>query len=448
MSPVRKTLFVKLLLIILGGLLIGALYLLLLKALPKYAARVPYIALLFAVDLLTYRYLSPLWRNYRNWIRASIAVIWWLPLGILLFFLFGSVFIPMPEMAKFLRIYLPGFALVFFLSKSILLVSLIPSFILLLIQKISAGFKRRRSYSVEIKFLKQMGLFFGSLALAGLLVGSTVWVYRFKTHRIELSIQNLPAAFEGLRIVQLSDIHLGSWLSSKPLQKAVDQVNALNPDIIVFTGDLVNYSTSEVRGFEQVLAQLKAPMGIYTILGNHDYGDYISWKKPEEKEANLQQLVDFYDSLSWKLLRNESFRIEKDGASLLIAGVENWSATTRFKKYGDLYKTMENTPYADVNVLLSHDPTHWETEVSKDFTEFDITLSGHTHGMQMGIEAFGWKWSPARYLYDNWAGLASVDVPGNRRSYLYVNRGLGHIAYPGRVGILPEITLLTLKKAE
>ena len=448
MNPARKSLFLKLLLVLSGGLLIVALYYLLLISLPKYAARVPYIALLFVVDLLIYHHLSPLWKNCRKSIRASIAVFWWAPMGVLLFFLFGSVIFPMTEMDKFLRIYLPGFALVFYLSKTILLVSLIPSFILLLIQKISAGFKRRETLSGGIKFFKQMGLFLGSLALAGLLVGSTVWVYRFKTHRIELSIKNLPAAFEGLRIVQLSDIHLGSWLSSKPLQKAVDQANALNPDIIVFTGDLVNYSTSEVRGFEQVLAQLEAPMGIYTILGNHDYGDYITWKKPEEKEANLQQLLDFYDSIGWKLLRNESFRIEKDSASMLIAGVENWSATSRFKKYGDLYKTMENTSFADVNILLSHDPTHWETEVSKDFTDFDLTLSGHTHGMQMGIEAFGLKWSPARYLYDNWAGLTSVDLPGDRKSYLYINRGLGHIAYPGRVGILPEITLITLKKAE
>jgi predicted MPP superfamily phosphohydrolase len=416
------------------------------SALPKYAVRVPLLAVLFVVDLLVLMYLSKLWQNLGKGWKLVIQIFWWFPFAILVLFLFGSVAIPLASMNKFLRIYLPGIAIIFFLVKTVLIISLIPAFILSILRYGIWRFKDQVVFSGGINFFKKMGIFLGSLALAGLLVGSTVWVYKFKTHRIELSVKNLPDAFEGLRIVQLSDIHLGSWLSNKPLQRAVDQVNELNPDIIVFTGDMVNYSTSEVRGFENVLAQLKAPLGIYAILGNHDYGDYVSWKTPDEKEENLRQMVDFFDSLGWKLLRNSTAEIEKDSATLLIAGVENWSATSRFKKYGDLEMTMTNVSYGDLNILLSHDPTHWETEVSKDYTQFDLTLSGHTHGMQMGIEAFGLKWSPARYLYDNWAGLASVDLPGGRKSYLYVNRGLGHIAYPGRLGILPEITLLTFSR--
>lgn len=443
----HKSLYVKLIIVLAVSILIVSLYFLLQTALPKYAARVPMLGMLLVFDYFVFRYISPLWKNYRLIWQIIFGILWWVPVATLFLFLFGSAAVPLNLMDKTFRVYVPGLAFIFYLGKTVLFAFLMPSFILSLIQSIFTGFARKRNLVAGIKFFKQMGIFFGSLAFAGLLVGSTVWVYKFRTHRFELSINNLPSALEGLRIVQLSDIHLGSWLSAKPLQKAVDQVNALSPDIIVFTGDIVNYSSSEIRGFEKVLAQLKAPLGIYAILGNHDYGDYVSWNSPEAKEENLRQLIGFYDSLGWNLLRNSSARIEKEGGSVLIAGVENWSATARFRRYGDMEKTTSGVTYGDVNLLLSHDPTHWETEVSRDYPAFDLTLSGHTHGMQMGIEAFGLKWSPARYLYDNWAGLTSVNVPGNRKSYLYVNRGLGHIAYPGRVGILPEITLITLKKA-
>ena len=446
MDNKRKSLLTKLILFLVGCISLVVLFFLLKSTLPKYAARVPLIAVLFAVDLMVFLYLSSLWRNLRKRWRVTIAVVWWMPLIALILFLIGSVVFPLASMNDILSTCLPGFSIIFFLAKIVLIIFLIPSLILSAIQQAFHGNDSRGYLSGGIKFFKRMGIFFGSLALAGLLVGSTVWVYKFKIHRIEVSIKNLPEAFEGLRVVQLSDIHLGSWLNIKPLQRAVDEANALNPDIIVFTGDMVNYSTAEVRGFESTLAQLHAPLGIYAILGNHDYGDYVSWNSTREKEENLQQLVEFYDKLGWKLLRNETVTIKKDSATLLIAGVENWSATSRFKKYGDLKKTMENVSYGDLNILLSHDPTHWETEVSKDYPKFDLTLSGHTHGMQLGIEAFGLKWSPARYLYDHWAGLTSVVTPGGHKSYMYVNRGLGHIAYPGRVGILPEITLLTISR--
>lgn len=439
----RKSLLIKLILLLVGSFSLVLLFFLMQSAMPKYAARVPLLAVLFVVDLLVLRYLSKLWQNLGKGWKLTIQLFWWLPFADLVFSLVISVAIPLDSMNTFLRVYLPGIAIIFFLVKTILIIALIPAFVLSILRLGFWRFKRKDLFLNGLKFFKKMGILLGSLALAGLLVGSTVWVYKFKTHRVEVSIKNLPPAFDGLRIVQLSDIHLGSWLSNKPLQRAVDQVDDLNPDIIVFTGDMVNYSTSEVRGFENVLAQLKAPLGIYAILGNHDYGDYTTWKSREEKEENLQQMVDFFDTLGWQLLRNSTVEIEKDTARLLIAGVENWSATSRFKKYGNLEKTMQDVPYGDLNILLSHDPTHWETEVSKDYPEFDLTLSGHTHGMQMGIEAFGLKWSPARYIYDNWAGLTSVNLPDGRKSYLYVNRGLGHIAYPGRVGILPEITLIT-----
>ncbi len=322
MDKKRKSLLTKIILSAVGILSIVVLFFLLKSATPKYAARVPLLVVLFAADLMLFLYLSKLWLNLRKLWRVSIAVVWWLPLIVLILFLFGSAVFPLATMNDILRTYLPGFSLIFFLAKTVLIIFLIPSLILSAIQVAFYGNDSKGKLSGGIKFFKRMGIFFGSLALAGLLVGSTVWVYKFKVHRINVSIKNLPEAFEGLRVVQLSDIHLGSWLSIKPLQRAVNQANALDPDIIVFTGDMVNYSTSEVRGFESTLAQLHAPMGIFAILGNHDYGDYVSWKSNEEKEENLQQMVDFYDKLGWKLLRNETVTIKKDSATLLMAGVE------------------------------------------------------------------------------------------------------------------------------
>jgi len=377
------------------------LYFLLRHSLPKYAGRVPFLLVLFAIDYLLYRSLLPSWQNLRSVVRVVFALLWWMPIVVLTLFLASTALVPMQEMGSFFRIFFPGFALMAFIAKFIMLIPLLPAFLIRFADFFSNLFGRRLPSSVKRTFItfKKMGIFFGSLAFAGLLVGSTIWVYKFKTHRISISIQNLPDSLEGLRIVQLSDIHLGSWLNVSPLRKAVEQVNALKPDIIVFTGDMVNYSTAEVRGFESTLAGLKAPLGIYAILGNHDYGDYVSWNTDEEKEKNLQQLVAFYNSMGWILLRNETSVIERNGGSILLAGVENWSATARFRKYGDLHQTMKGAGLKDVNILLSHDPTHWEAEVSERFPEFDLTLSGHTHGMQMGIEAFGVKMETRQVIF-------------------------------------------------
>jgi predicted MPP superfamily phosphohydrolase len=189
---------------------------------------------------------------------------------------------------------------------------------------------------------------------------------------------------------------------------------------------------------------MKAPMGVYGILGNHDYGDYTSWDSDSAKMQNMIDLELFYSKIGWKLLRNQSDLIFVDSASLLLAGVENWSATSRFRKYGDMQTTLDGYQEADLNILLSHDPTHWDAEVTGIYPQFDLTLSGHTHGMQMGIETAGIKWSPAQYIYKEWAGLYPYKTASGEINHLYVNRGLGHIGYPGRVGILPEITLIIL----
>lgn len=426
--------------------LFSVLYVLLLTALPKYAGRLPLMLLLGMLDWFLYLDIRRYLKLKLNTSGVIFAIFWWLPMLLLLAFLIATTFVPIQELPAWPRNLFPGIAIIGYLVKMVLVAFFVPAYLftagMLLFNRITG--KKATWPGITTNVFKKMGIFFGSLAFAGLIIGSTVWVYKFKIHRINLAIASMPPELNNLRIVQLSDIHLGSWMSTRPLQRAVDSVNALNPDIIVFTGDLVNYSTAEVKGFESILARLKARIEIYAITGNHDYGDYTTWPSPEAKQQNFDDLVAFYKQLGWKLLLNDVDYINVDSARILIAGVENWSSTARFKRYGDLAKTMKNHEFADVNILLSHDPTHWEAEVFKQYPEFDLTLAGHTHGMQMGIEAFGLRWSPAQYVYKHWAGLARYHQPDGSISNLYVNRGLGHIAYPGRVGILPEITLIKL----
>ncbi|MFH1118279.1 MAG: metallophosphoesterase [Bacteroidota bacterium] len=428
--------------------LVSVLYFALLTALPKYAGRVPFLAILFLIDWIVYRDVRRFWLKYSVWIRAAFAVFWWLPVSLLFIFLIGSVFMPLQQWNDFLRIYLPGIALITIMSKIAMFAGLLPAYLIRMLSYISGLFRKKGSFLFPKteRFFRITGLLLAGILLILMTIGSVYWVYRFRVHHVEISLAHLPKQFEGLRIVQLSDIHLGSWVSTRPLQRAVDQVMALKPDLIVFTGDMVNYSTSEVSGFESTLSQLKAPLGVFAILGNHDYGDYTAWESDSAKRKNLLGLFDFYRQIGWKLLRNESELIMVDSASLLIAGVENWSATSRFKKYGDMVTTLNGISFADINILLSHDPTHWDAEVTDTYPQFDLTLSGHTHGMQMGIETSWLKWSPSQYMYKEWAGLYPFYTSGGEVSYLYINRGLGHIGYPGRVGILPEITLIRLHR--
>lgn len=441
--PYSKFLFPGIVLV-----LVTVLYLALLTALPKYAGRVPFLGLLFLIEWMVYRDIRRFWLKYNAFIRIAFAVFWWLPVSLLFIFLIGSVFKPLQEWNDWPRIYLPGAALIMIVSKVAMFAGLLPFYLIRLLSFLVGLFRKKGSFhfpGIE-RFFRITGILLAGIVLLLMTIGSIYWVYRFKVQEVNLVIEDLPPRFEGLKIVQLSDIHLGSWVSAKPLQRAVDQVIALKPDLIVFTGDMVNYSTDEVHGFESTLAQLKAPLGVYAILGNHDYGDYTPWESDAAKAKNMVDLEVFYQEIGWKLLRNESDLITVDSATLLLAGVENWSATSRFKKYGDMKTTLDSYPFADLNILLSHDPTHWDAEVTDSYTQFDLTLSGHTHGMQMGIEMAGIRWSPSQYLYKEWAGLYTYHTSYGGVSYLYINRGLGHIGYPGRVGILPEITLITLTK--
>lgn len=285
-------------------------------------------------------------------------------------------------------------------------------------------------------FLSWLGIAVGGSLFTTLIYGFTN-KYNYKVKRIPLQFPNLPQAFKGMKIVQISDIHSGSFTNIDGVRKGVELIMSLKPDLIVFTGDLVNNKAEEIVPYLDVFNKLQAPLGVYSIFGNHDYGDYVQWDSPAERTKNLEELKNHHAKMGWRLLWDEHVPIEKDGEQFALIGIQNWSALRNFARYGNLSKAYAGTENYPFKILLSHDPTHWDAEVRPKFGEIDLTLSGHTHGFQFGVEIPGFRWSPVQYVYRQWAGLYKEG-----KQSIYVNRGYGFIGYPGRVGILPEITLL------
>ena len=263
--------------------------------------------------------------------------------------------------------------------------------------------------------------------------------YKYQLVQKKVAIKNLPAAFKGFKIIHISDIHSGSLKEKGAVQKGIDLIQQQQADLILFTGDLVNDKATEMQDWTEVFGQLTAPKGVFSTLGNHDYGDYVQWPSKEAKVANLEALKGVHASMGWKLLINEHVTIEQGGAKIKLVGIENWGAKARFPKYGQLNKALEGVDPNEVIILMSHDPSHWEAQVIPEFPQVDLMLSGHTHGMQFGLENPYFKWSPVQWVYKQWAGLYNQ---GDQK--LYVNRGFGFLGYPGRVGIMPEITVLEL----
>ena len=289
------------------------------------------------------------------------------------------------------------------------------------------------------KLISQIAIGLAAIPFASLLYGMFRGKYNFKVLSYKLEYDDLPEAFEGFKIAQISDIHSGSFDNPKKVQYGVDLVNAQDADVVFFTGDLVNNRAEEILPWIQTFKKINAKHGVYSILGNHDYGDYSPWESPEAKKKNMEDLKKAQKKMGWDLLLNESRFIERQGQRIAILGVENWGSGG-FKKAGDLNKALSNVAAEDFKILMSHDPSHWEAEVIPHPFNIHLTLSGHTHGMQFGIEIPGWiKWSPIKWRYKQWAGIYEKL---NQR--LNVNRGFGYLAYPGRVGIWPEVTVITL----
>ncbi len=290
-------------------------------------------------------------------------------------------------------------------------------------------------------FIAKVGLAVAALPFGAILYGAWRGKYNYQVRSYELTFADLPEAFDGYKITQLSDIHVGSFEDREEVEYAVKLANEQEGDTILFTGDLVNNMSSEMYGWEDVFGKLAAPDGVYSILGNHDYGDYVDWKTPEAKKANLQELFDIQKNMGWRLLLDENEKITRGTDSISIVGVQNWGGG-RFPKYGDLDKASQGLTKEDFKVLMSHDPTHWDLQVKERDLNYQLTLSGHTHGMQFGVEIPGFiKLSPAWFVYKKWAGIYK-----EYGRFLNVNRGFGFLGYKGRAGIWPEITVITLKK--
>ena len=311
----------------------------------------------------------------------------------------------------------------------------------LVMRVFSRGGQELESGSLRIPrsvFMSWLGLGLGGTLFGSLLFGFRN-KYNYQVKKISLSFNNLPAAFKGLRIVHISDIHSGSLDNHRAVAAGVELIKKQQPDLVLFTGDLVNNKAEEMNQLQSIFARIQAPMGVFSTLGNHDYGDYVAWPSIEAKQANLEDLKKVHASMGWKLLMNEHVILEKDSEKIAILGIENWGAKGRFPKYGrmqDAYPGTENIPF---KILMSHDPSHWDAQVRTEYPDISLMLSGHTHGMQFGFENPFFKWSPVQWMYRQWAGLYEA---GNQK--LYVNRGFGFLGYPGRVGILPEITVIEL----
>jgi hypothetical protein len=291
------------------------------------------------------------------------------------------------------------------------------------------------------KFISQLALGIAALPFAGFLYGIIQGRFNYKVLKYQLSFKDLPEAFDGFTITQISDIHSGSFRNKEKIEYGVNMINQQESDMILFTGDIVNNKADEMDDWIDVFKKLNAKHGKYSILGNHDYGDYIDWPTEEDKANNFKAVKEVHPKIGFELLCNENRIIEKDGQTIALVGVENWGKG--FKRVGDLDKAIKGVHKEDFKILMTHDPSHWDAKVKENDFNYHLTLSGHTHGLQMGIEIPGFfRWSPSQYVYKQWAGL--YEEAGR---YINVNRGFGYHAFPGRVGIWPEITVIELKKA-
>ena len=371
------------------------------------------------------------------WTISILAII-----GFLIFVLIGPEFLP-----KKLRTYLFAIVVGLFLGKLISVIFFLVDDMRRLIQWITGKLFFRNTEGEQLTeggisrsvFLSWLGL-----AVGGTLFGSLIYgfgnKYRYEVRRVKLAFDNLPASFKGLKIVHICDIHSGSFTNKSAVMRGVKKIMDENADLILFSGDLVNDRATEMEEYMDVFSQLKAPLGVYSTFGNHDYGDYAHWPfNGVTKQQNLINLAKVHAELGWRLLMNEHVVLKKNGEQIALIGIENWSNIARFPKHGRMDLAYAGTEKYPFKILMSHDPSHWDAQVRPQYPDVDLTLSGHTHGMQFGIEIPGFKWSPVQYIYKQWAGLYEEG-----KQKLYVNRGFGFIGYPGRVGILAEITVIEL----
>ena len=343
---------------------------------------------------------------------------------------------------KSISAYFATFFVILLLAKVIMLLFLLPEDLVRLVRFVGARFSSSAPTTAGItrnQFLSRLAIVAAAVPAGALVYGVVANAYNYTFRKVVIKFPNLPEAFNGYKIIQLSDIHSGSFNRTEPLIEAVNKINALDADLILFTGDLVNNTSDEMEPYMHVFDKLRAKHGVISTTGNHDYGDYVQWDSSEAKIANFEKFKGIHKQLGWNLLMNENVILDRDGQKIAIIGIENWGKGTHWAKYGKMDKAYKGTEDIPFKLLMSHDPSHWDAQVRPNYPDIDLTLAGHTHGFQFGIESKWLKWSPSEYVYKQWAGLYQEG-----KQFIYVNRGFGFLGYPGRVGILPEVTEITL----
>ena len=396
----------------------------------------------FIVVRSSIRNMQPVWRNTLTIVYLLLTAISWLG-----FILFRQVnWAAMPHLLRNIYIaFVLGFVVGKILVLLVMLIDDIRRLITWLITLLAYGASTDSGPAAagieRSVFLKQVALVLGGISLLGFTYGiRNRYSYRVRT--VKLKFDSLPASFRGVKIVQVSDIHTGSFDDHSAVSHGIQRTLDQNADIIFFTGDLVNNHAEEVDAkYQEMFSRLKAPMGVYSTLGNHDYGDYVHWPSAQAKIDNLDRLKKMHADMGWRLMMNEHIVLERGEDKIAIIGIENWSAKANFPKYGDMHKAYEGLKEKNVpfKILLSHDPSHWNAQVVPEYKDVHLTLSGHTHGMQFGVDSKWLQWSPVQYMYKEWAGRYTE---GDQ--HLYVNRGFGFLGYPGRLGVMPEITVFEL----
>ncbi|WP_196885445.1 metallophosphoesterase [Aureivirga sp. CE67] len=394
---------------------------------------------IFLIDYYGYQFIKTTFDN--RWTKITYVLSSVIILGLTFYtYTFGRQNLSIPTSNIFTGIFVLvyvtklTFALVFFIDDIFRIFKAVFNFFTNNSDEKSFHIPSRR------KFTKQLALGLAAIPFSSLLYGIIKGKYNFKVLNYTLYFEDLPEAFDGYQLTQISDIHSGSFDNKEKIEYAIDLINQQKSDAILFTGDMVNLSADEMLPWKSTFKKLQAKDGIFSVLGNHDYGDYVKWNSPQEKVQNLENLKQIQKEMGFQLLLNENRFIERNDQRIAMVGVENWG--NGFIQKGDLNKASENIAASDFKILLSHDPTHWQEKVISDSNHYHLTLSGHTHGMQMGIEIPGFiKWSPIKWRYKYWAGIYK-----EKGQYLNVNRGFGFLAYPGRVGVWPEITVINLKK--
>ena len=408
---------------------------------------------ILAFDFYCYKAILAAFKNWKPSRKRLFGILWWSYSIFLIIGVFVSIYITLPHMYLGIRSVV---LVAFFLTLTCKLVMLpflliddIRRLVIKMGRLINPSKKDDGAVQVSMgepisrsAFITKAGLITAAVPLTSLTWGIASGAYDYQVKRQTLLLPNLPAAFDGMKLGQITDVHSGSFYNPRAVLGGIEMLLKEKPDLIFFTGDLVNDMATEMRDYQDIFSKVKAPLGVYSVLGNHDYGDYHFGREASpEKAKNLKDVIETHKKMGWDLLLNENRRLKVDGEEIGILGIENWGMG-RFPRYGKMELATKDTDDLAVKLLLSHDPSHWRAEVLQKYPQIDAMFSGHTHGMQFGVRTKDYQWSPVQYIYIEWAGLYQ-----EQNQQLYVNVGYGFLGYPGRVGILPEITIFELKRA-